>query len=422
MDVASSVHDNDDANGKGYKKRFSGGVAPLLRSIWLQHGNKIIFLILFTICLVVYRGSRHKKKVKWNPKLMFTTNQKHKQQSHGTCNKPMYIPFIEGCPVKCKDYRKDPILASKDEHRIQNPKYFRLSVYWALGQPNVYHDHGFIPDNDKFLAYDVGLNFQCNEAFVKAHTHTSKEISNQLNTIFPGPIWAAPRPVKTMVLDLMYLCCLTQEEAYKARYIIQQWLYKNYPFSIQVQFDQLQCWQTTNHMIQNLIIATTQTQEILMELEHNLRQTLQSNGIPINIERESQIPFHIQLSGLHFKDNSHKDITDTNELLTESIFKKLYNIIKPISDHMGQSWTGNNPMILSHPPQVEAFPITHSDDTQFVNTLQQRVPKPQKPPPPPKHKARHKEKKDDDTKKGTTSTTTAATEGLQKKTETPVVP
>ena len=58
-------------------------------------------------------------------------------------------------------------------------------------------------------------------------------------------VWAAARSDETMVLDLMYLCCLTQDEAYMARQIIQQWLYENYPFSVDVSFDQLQCWQTT---------------------------------------------------------------------------------------------------------------------------------------------------------------------------------
>jgi hypothetical protein len=330
-------------------------VTVLLPAVRRLHRYKIMLILIGVWLLVGVKTVKHRSSVHWAKGLL---HRKH------TCQNAPYQPFMEGCPASCKGYR--PTITTVTNHSrgsfVRIEPFFHTTIFWAFGQPHVYQEVGSLPPKS---AYDVGINFQCSEEFVRSFVHAREHVDYEATDKIPK---IRSHGQKRMQLDLMCLCCLTRQEAYMARQVLETWLYEKYPFQVSVKFDELQCWRTHYNALSNMIIATSDTQKELMEMNHELRDLLRENNVPIIIERESQIPFHVKLNTFSLGDTGpHKDdkIREPGgEHDITKIIPSMYDIIQPFSKAQGMTWTGQDghPMIISHPPQMSKDPIEHTKE------------------------------------------------------------
>ena len=310
--------------------------------LWGNHKFKLLFCVVSCGAFYGVKSLRYQKSIHWEEGLLHNLP---------TCQKTNIQPFRDGCPATCQNYRPNEVIktnTTRGIHEREQPLN-HLSVFWAFGQPYKYENVG-MGDLPETTAYDVGINYQCSEEFVRSFGHAVEHLNYEATDKIPG---IECRGARRMQLDLMYLCCLTRSQAFMAQHLIQTWLYENYPFDISLQFDRLECWRTEDSHVTNMIMANDKTQRSLMRLNHELRDLLKDHDIPLWIERESQIPFHVPVGGISFRQRSDEDYR-------AKVIASIYNIVHQTSNHMEMSWTGKGqPMRITHPPQVSKDPIAH---------------------------------------------------------------
>jgi hypothetical protein len=148
-----------------------------------------------------------------------------------------------------------------------------MSMAWYLG----------MPDMEEGTAYDYGINYQCPVEFV----NNFRKSASELATIQPV------RGVQvdyqsSMHLSLNYLCCLRKNETDWVRELLNQWRLENYPYSVSVKFDRLQCWHERKNSVTTIIITDEQSQQALLKLSDDIEKKLWEKGIPSEVHRTDQ--------------------------------------------------------------------------------------------------------------------------------------
>ena len=138
---------------------------------------------------------------------------------------------------------------------------------------------------------------------------------------------------------------------------MQQWILDNYLFDFTVQFDKLQCWKERHNAITNLVVADDQSQRVLMQMNHNLRDKLRKKGIPVVVNRESQMPFHMTLTGLMLGNQTESMAEEDN---ISPHLPATYDMVSNISRQMGTHWAGTHRMRIRHVPQFTSDGFQHN--------------------------------------------------------------
>jgi hypothetical protein len=329
MDIASST--NDEA--------ASISIRATITSWWKDKGKRNIFLILsclfgllFCLLLLVKPNPAPPPAVVWDDDLM---------HSEKKCQRTKFMPFRSACPRECN--RTTTTSASTVE-----PLY-RMHMAWYFGQPDEYTPH-----RTHDVAYQKGINFQCPDVYVESFRHASSELEQSANETIPKVVI---KHQAWMHLSMSYLCCMTLEETYWAREVMQQWVLDNYPFDFTVKFDELQCWKERYNSITNIVVADEQSQRVLMQMNHDLRDKLRERGIPVSVNRESQMPFHMTLTGLML--GNQTDSMAQEDSVTPYL-PATYDIVSSISKEMASHWAGEHRMRIQHVPQFTPHGYQHN--------------------------------------------------------------
>lgn len=320
----------------------------LFKVCWRDHKYMLLLFLLFCGAFYSRNALRKKTRINWEKGLIHNLP---------TCQSTNIQPLRDECPTTCEAYRPNEVLVTNTSTagitREREIPLYHISVFWAFGQSGTHQKVGMGELPEK-TAYDVGVNFQCSEEFVRSFSHAVEHINYEATDKIPG---IESRGVRRMQLDLSNYCCLTRQQAFMAQHLIQKWLYENYPFDISMEFDRLECWRTEADHVTNMIMASTRTQHALMELNHELRDLLKDHDIPIWVERESQIPFHVPVGGINFRQHH------ANNAAIATTIASIYELVYKMSNQMGRTWTGGNnqPMRINHPPQVSKNPVAHGE-------------------------------------------------------------
>ena len=209
----------------------------------------------------------------------------YRNDTQTQCQETRYQPFLVGCPVECHSYRPD---MKEDE-----PMY-RLTLEWYLGQPKL-SLHPPLPGPDTY--YEMGYNYECPMDFVDAFGKASDALEAALlKQAYPD------LNVKTqarMHVSLAYLCCLRLEEAYHVREIMEEWVHTTSFDVPSVTFERIECWKERFNSITHIIVVDSKSQQRLLSLLQLLEDQLHAANIPVPIARQTQMPFHSTLLGVH---------------------------------------------------------------------------------------------------------------------------
>jgi hypothetical protein len=228
------------------------------------------------------------------------------------CQETVYQPFLVGCPVDCRPYRTKK---NDDDLPFANSKnesvYYRLTLEWYLGQAKL-ERHPPLPKPNTY--YDKGKNYQCSNEFVDAFGMASDRLETALlqHQQQQQSLYAdlTVKPQTRMHLSLAYLCCLTLEEAYHVREILQEFVHnaKHTTFRIpNVNFVRIECWKERFNSITHIIVVDNASQRRLLRLLQTLEEQIRQAGIPVPIARTTQMPFHSTLLGVQLGDKYSTD-------------------------------------------------------------------------------------------------------------------
>jgi hypothetical protein len=310
---------------------------------WKDKVKRNHFLVLFSLfglllciaLLVATPNPAPPPAVVWDDDLM---------HSEKRCQRTKFMPFRSACPKECNR-------TSTSSNNTEPEPLYRLHMAWYFGQPDVYEPH-----RTQDTAYQKGINFQCPDAYVESFRHASSELSAQVQANETIPKVVVKRQ-NWMHLSMSYLCCMTLEESYWAKEVMQQWILDNYPFDFTVKFDELQCWKERYNSITNIVVADEQSQRVLMQMNHDLRDKLRERGIPVLVNRESQMPFHMTLTGLSLGNQTESMAQEDN---ITTYLPATYDIVSNISKEMASHWTGKHRMRIRHVPQFTPAGYQHN--------------------------------------------------------------
>lgn len=260
------------------------------------------------------------------------------------------MPFRSACPKECN--RTTPTSTARTSSTSITEPLYRMHMSWYFGQPDAYTPHR---THDE--AYQKGINFQCPDVYVESFRHASSELIAQVQANETIPKVVIKRQ-DWMHLSMSYLCCMTLEETYWAREVMQQWILDNYPFDFTVKFDELQCWQERYNSITNIIVADEQSQRVLMQMNHDLRDKLRERGVPVLVNRESQMPFHMTMTGLSLGNQTEESMAKEDNI--EPYLPATYDIVSNISKEMASNWAGKHRMRIQHVPHFTPEGIQHN--------------------------------------------------------------
>jgi 2'-5' RNA ligase len=261
-------------------------------------------------------------------------DRRNNDNTSGTipCQETFYQPFLVGCPADCRPYR-----TSDTNVTTTNEPMYRLSFVWYLGQPRL-QLHPPSPEPDSY--YDMGKNYQsCSSAFVDAFGRASDQLESALlqqqqqqqehssNNYSDLVVTTQAR----MHLTLAYLCCLTLEEAYHVREIMQRFIHDNNKvFHIpNVRFERVECWKERFNSITHIIVVDNASQQRLLILLQRLERAIQQEGIAVSIPRQSQMPFHVTLLGVRRGEKYSTDPPNDIEPIRPVSYQALQDVWPP---------------------------------------------------------------------------------------------
>jgi hypothetical protein len=230
------------------------------------------------------------------------------------CQETVYQPFLVGCPVDCRPYRNkndDDLPFANNNKNESSTLYYRLTLEWYFGQTKL-ERHPPLPRPNEY--YDMGKNYQCSNEFVDAFGMASDRLETALlqHQQQQQSLYADlnVKPQTRMHLSLAYLCCLTLEEAYHVREILQEFVHnaQHTTFRIpNVNFVRIECWKERFNSITHIIVVDNASQRRLLRLLATLEKQIRQAGIPIPIARTTQMPFHATLLGVQLGDKYSTD-------------------------------------------------------------------------------------------------------------------
>jgi hypothetical protein len=237
----------------------------------------------------------------------------HLMHSEPQCQRTQIFPFVTGCPEHCRRAVDD-----------KEPMY-RMTLEWYFGQSDQY------PLKDgKRIAYPRGINFQCPDQFVSTFQSAATSLYTSLQESLPNQTGSLLiKKQKQMHLSLSYFCCLRQNETHWIREAMYQWIQERSPFSFNIAFEEnaIQCWHEGPNSVTFIILVDNQTQQLLLDMNHDLNRYLESMGVPIVVQREQQMPFHVTLQGVRYG----KDYSTLPQFNITDSLPTIYNITTKLS-------------------------------------------------------------------------------------------
>jgi 2'-5' RNA ligase len=261
------------------------------------------------------------------------------------CQETIYQPFLVGCPVDCRPYRKN----STDLPSANNQNetmYYRLTLEWYLGQAKL-ELHPPLPQPNTY--YDMGKNYQCSNEFVDAFGRASDRLETALSHDADHLTF---KPQTRMHISLAYLCCLTLAEAYHVREILQEFVHAQTTFRIpNVNFVRIECWKERFNSITHVIVVDNASQQRLLRLLQKLEEQIQQAGIPVPIARTTQMPFHSTLLGVQIGDKYSTDPQHNIDPIVPISFQALQDINRDIWPKNGIAFD------ITHLPKYSKEPL-----------------------------------------------------------------
>ena len=239
-------------------------------------------LLALGIALLLWHGNTHGESMTYNMLLE-------------QCPQTEVYPSKFGCPISssgCARYRSDV---------DSTVELYRYTVSWNFGDVGILHDpsararvfDSALKAHFPMLSADSARRFLQAEDELEAFTSAIPQLEAKLQ--------------RAIQVDLMYGCCLTDREVEQARVAVEEWAVRNSKLSIPVRFNKLQCMQVRNNSISNIIVADKESQNTLLRINRQLAQALTEAGVPVVIERSSQLPFHTAL--VRFQTLNNQPIT-----------------------------------------------------------------------------------------------------------------
>lgn len=192
---------NDDSGGADQQLQW---LCSTTRNWTLSRIGVVSLGIMFASVSIFVASSRpfFKKPVKLSkPKW----DEKLNHPSRTTCEQTPIFPFRVGCPSSCTELRHDD-LTNQTEH-----DFYRTALMFYFGQADKYPLGGPMPPR---TAYATGINFQCSQELVHNFVEATHSLKEQSEQTFGNRIHVDRVP--EIHLSLMYLCCLTKDEAMMA--------------------------------------------------------------------------------------------------------------------------------------------------------------------------------------------------------------
>lgn len=310
---------------------------------WLLRRRRVIrFLVGWTVVIFAcYSISSHRRAVgrtrAATSNIQWKDERWMSKEYPKSCQKTVFHPFRVGCPQQCAR-TQNAINATHNE------SFYRMSIEWYFGQPQ-HFDH--LP-----TYYSKGINYQCPSMLIDNFINASDRLVSEAQARIPRLQTKRQRRVH---MSLMYMCCLRPNETDWAREIMYQWVLDRRPFDLTVRFDKLECWHERLNSVTNIIVTDAPSQQRLMSLNHDLRDRFVQEGIPVEVPREDQMPFHITLAGVQLGQGEGTAEDDISGYL-----KDIYNIVEPISKEYGDTWAGPNPLRIQHDPRFSTQFAKHA--------------------------------------------------------------
>lgn len=234
---------------------------------------------------------------------------------------------------------------------------YRIAIEWSFGQPKHFDT---LP-----TYYSHGKNYECPLTLIDNFINASDTIAQQAKERIPN---INVKPQERLHMSLMYMCCLFQNETNHARQIYYDWVVEHRPFDFQVRYNKLECWKERLNSVTNIIVADDATQNTVMKLYQSLHQKFEDEGIPVQVHRADQMPFHITLVGLHLGDGEGNGGPEDD---IEPFLKEIYEIVAPVSHRIQDSWAGPGRMHITHDPRgaAKAKPHTHESPPWILYLL-----------------------------------------------------
>jgi 2'-5' RNA ligase len=279
---------------------------------------------------------------------LFNPNLFH---SEARCQKTMHFPFRVGCPHDCSRYRSDSDMTKDD-----STDFYRLTIEWYFGEPDKYDANIPWSAQRNSSQYKQGINFQCPASFVKTFQSASRELVERVHASIPD---AKVKKQKRMHMSLSYLCCLTADEVKVARPTIEEWIAET-RFDFFVRFGEIQCWYERPNSVTTIVLVDPPSQRVLMKLNNEINDRLRSEGVPIVVPREDQMPFHSTLAGIYFGESS-ESYNPLNNISSQ--LPVIHAIVQKLSNSNMEAWNPSEAIRVLHDPrssskgELHTFPL-----------------------------------------------------------------
>lgn len=216
------------------------------------------------------------------------------------CSPTHFMPYKSGCPTsrQCSALRPDA---------TRGASFVRADMSWYFGALAGLHDSAKLGN--------------MSDANLHAHTTAPPELvrgyvrlEDALEKVTPLTVHTQPK----LALALSYFCCVTPDEMTTLKHVALQWAMGRRNLSLPVRFDRVECRQTRSNAAEALLMADQESQQNLMDLNHDLQRTLLEAGVPVMVSRERQLPFHMRIVG--FETGGVKSILEFLEAIAETVF------------------------------------------------------------------------------------------------------
>lgn len=201
------------------------------------------------------------------------------------CEQTKIYPYKSGCPTasRCASLRPD-VPSTKE--------FLRINVGWRLGALYGLHSHAhvFMTSESRLKKRLPGVQPSVLRNFVR--------LEDELEDLAPA-LGVEARLQQFLQVELAPLCCVTRNEMSALRSTVGQWTKRHNATKLTVRFDKLRCYHERVNSVNNVLLADKHTTKILAAAEAELRKSLEARGVKIKVEREDQLPFHLNIVEFH---------------------------------------------------------------------------------------------------------------------------
>eukprot|EP00435_Cladocopium_sp_Y103_P056253 s282_g18.t4 len=262
-------------------------------------------------------------------------------------SKTKIFPFRTGCPEGCSNLRAVAALKLEDT-------YFRTGTLWRLSGRHL-QNASLIEQKIRAesVPRDFGTSFDLVESEIMREV---QELPFALEHVM------FYHQQKSMHLSLSYDCCWTEEEVQNFKLVFRRWLGQT-RFNLHLHFTHLECWLERFNSLTIIAVVDSAAQRELLRWNHQLNELLRSHGIPVLVQREDQMPFHMTVLGIYLGSEFSPLPRDHMELFGEAICEKVTEVSQA---HGTLGTSATEPVVLNFVPEFSSSDRrTHSRHTQI---------------------------------------------------------